>query len=273
MQGSSRAAVAAGQQALDALVSGAAGASGSAALAEDLFGIGAALDSSVSLRRALTDPTRDAGAKGELVRRLLTGKAGAQAIELIVGLVSHRWSSERDLTDTIENFAVQALVSGAEAGQRADQIEDELFRFERIVAGNRELRDSVGDRRADSAARAAMVDRLLTGKAQPETVRLARQAVLAPRGRRFDRVVDEYLGIIATRRSQLSATVTTAVDLDATQRERLVAALTRIYDKQVHLNVVIDPTVVGGIRVEIGDEVLDGTIARKLEGARRHFGS
>ena len=67
--------------------------------------------------------------------------------------------------------------------------------------------------------------------------------------------------------------MTTAVDLDATQRERLVAALTRIYDKQVHLNVVIDPTVVGGIRVEIGDEVLDGTIARKLEGARRHFGS
>ena len=81
-----------------------------------------------------------------------------------------------------------------------------------------------------------------------------------------------YLSIISTRREQLSATVTSAIELDADQSRRLVAALTRIYGKPVHLKVVIDPAIVGGIRVQIGDEVVDGTVLRKLEGARRHLG-
>jgi F-type H+-transporting ATPase subunit delta len=85
-------------------------------------------------------------------------------------------------------------------------------------------------------------------------------------------VIAGYLSIISTRREQLSATVTSAIELDADQSRRLVAALTRIYGKPVHLKVVIDPAIVGGIRVQIGDEVVDGTVLRKLEGARRHLG-
>ena len=95
----------------------------------------------------------------------------------------------------------------------------------------------------------------------------------APRGRRFSAVIEDYLKTLAATRAHLAATVTSAVALDDTQRERLAAALTRVYGSQVHLNVVLDPTVVGGIKVEIGDEVVDGTVLRKLEGARRHFGS
>ena len=141
-----------------------------------------------------------------------------------------------------------------------------------IVAGTPSLRDAVTDRRATPAARAEVIQALLAGKAQPETLRLARQAVLGARGRRFDRVIAGYLAIIATRREQLSATVTSAIDLDADQSQRLAAALTRIYGKPVHLKVVLDPQIVGGIRVQIGDEVVDGTVLRKLEGARRHLG-
>lgn len=270
MQGASRAAAAVGQQALDEALS--AGADGTR-LSDELFAVARILDGNASLRRALTDPTRESTAKGELVERLLHGKVGDAALRIARGLAGQRWSADRDLADTLEDFAVQALVGTGGGLARADHVEDELFRFERIVAANPALRDALTDRRADPAARLGVVTSLLGGKAQPETVTLAGRAVATPRGRRFDRVVETYLGIIAGRREQLSAIVTCAVDLDVTQRDRLAAALTRIYGKPVHLNVVVDPRIVGGIRVQVGDEVVDGTILRRLDEARRHIGA
>jgi F-type H+-transporting ATPase subunit delta len=95
--------------------------------------------------------------------------------------------------------------------------------------------------------------------------------VLAPRGRRFDRTLEHYLALAAKRREQLTAVVTSAVDLDQAQRERLANALQGIYGKQVLLQVVLDPKVIGGIHVQIGDEVVDGTVLRKIDAARRHL--
>jgi F-type H+-transporting ATPase subunit delta len=112
---------------------------------------------------------------------------------------------------------------------------------------------------------------LLQGKVSAETARLARQSVLVPRGRRFDRTMRDYLALAARRREQLTAVVTSAVDLDEGQRQRLANALQRIYGKTIQLQMVVDPKVVGGVRVQIGDEVVDGTVLRKLEGARRHI--
>lgn len=269
MQGSSRAAARAARDAFGTSLDSGADLR---ILAEDLFGITAALDENAALRRALADPSREGPAKAELVRRLFSGRVSAAAGALLEMLVAQRWSAERDLSDTLESLAVEAVVASAERAGRADQVEDELFRFERIVAGNPALRDALTDRRADVRSKERVVARLLAGRASDETIRLARQAVLAPRGRRFDRVLEGYLAVAATRREELAATVTTAVDLDVRQRERLVAALSRHYGKPVHLNVVLDPSVVGGIRVQVGDDVVDGTILRRLEEARRHFG-
>ncbi len=268
MQGSSRAAALAGQDAFAAaLDSGVDGAT----LAEDLFALTAVIDHNATLRRALADPSRDGSAKADLVSRLFDGKVSPAAVELLTVLASQRWSTERDLSDTVESLAVETVVASAETAGRADQLEDELFRFERIVAGNVALREALTDRRGDVQGKEQVVTALLEGKASDETVRLARQAVLAPRGRRFDRVLETYLAIAGMRRQQLAATVVSAIDLDATQRERLAAALSAHYGKDVHLNVIIDSAVIGGIRVQIGDDVVDGTILRRLEGARRHF--
>src|SRR5699024_4346983 len=121
--------------------------------------------------------------------------------------------------------------------------------------------------------KAELVGSLLRDKARPETVRLARQAVLAPRGRRFDRTIDEYLAIAAERRQQLTAVVTTAVDLTEEQRTRLSGALQRTYGKPVMLQVVHEEDVIGGIRVQVGDEVVDGTVLRRLDEAKRHLAS
>lgn len=269
MQGSSRGALIAAKEAFaSTLDSG----TDPAALAEDLFGVVGAIDGSAALRRALGDPSREGSAKAALVDRLFAGKIGAPALDLLKSVVEQRWSEERDLSDTAEQLAVGAVIAGAENAGRADQVEDELFRFERVVAGAPALRDALTDRRATPEAKAEVVQSLLEGKTAPETLRLARQAVLASRGRRFDRVLDTYQAIAETRRAQLAAVVTSAIDLDETQRARLVAALRSHYGKAVHLNVVVDPSVIGGIRVQIGDDVVDGTILRRLEGVRRQLG-
>ena len=266
MQGSSRAAFAAGHDAFVAALG--SGAEGSA-LAEDLFGVTGALDSSASLRRALVDPSRDGTAKAGLVDALFGPKISGTATGLLKALVSERWSDDQDLGDAIESLAVEAVVASAEQGGQLDALEDDLFRFERLVAADSELRDALSAHGGDENVKAALVEALLEGKASAETIRLARQAAVSPRGRRFGRVLEGYLAIAARRREQLTATVTVAVDLDDTQRRRLAQALSGIYNRPVQINVVLDPAVVGGIRVQVGDEVVDGTILRRVQEAER----
>lgn len=269
MQGSSRAAVFEGRPAFEsALTSG-----DPVVVADELFAVTGLLDGNPSLRRAVADPSREGSDKSGLVTQLLGSQVSAGVVGVVAGLAAQRWSQERDLTDTLERFAVEATLKGAEDNGAIDQVEDELFRFERLVAGNAELRDALGNRQGQAAGKAELVGTLLEGKARPETIRLARQSVLAPRGRRFDRTIEEYLDIAAERRQQLTAVVTTAVDLTDAQRSRLASALQRIYSKPVLLQLVHDEDVIGGIRVQVGDEVVDGTVLRRLDEAKRHLAS
>ena len=266
MRGSSRAAFAAGHEAfVAALGSGAYGS----ALAGDLFGVTGALDSSASLRRALVDPSRDSAAKRGLVLELFGSRISAAAASVLNALVSQHWADDQDLGDATETLAVEALVASAEADGRLDALENDLFRFGRVVAADSGLRDALSAQGGDDTVKAALVETLLQGKASAETIRLARQAAVAPRGRRFGRVLESYLAVAAKRREQMTATVTVAVPLDDSQRQRLVRALSAIYDGPVQINVVLDPAVVGGIRVQVGDEVVDGTILRRLQEAER----
>ena len=268
MRGSSRAAVIAGSTALEAaLASGA----DRARLGDELLAVTDLVDGNATLRRALGDPSREAAEKQSLAERLLTGKVSAEALVVVKTLVGQRWASERDLADTVEMLGVEAILAGAEHQGHMDRVEDELFRFDRIVAGSPELRDRLTNRQGDTDAKAGVVSQLLEGRTAPETVRLARQAVLAPRGRKLDRTLERYLALAAKRREQLTAVVTAATDLDDAQRDRLSRALQSIYGKAVLLQVAVDPAVLGGIRVRVGDEVVDGTIMRRLDEARRHI--
>ncbi|KGN34893.1 ATP synthase subunit delta [Knoellia sinensis KCTC 19936] len=265
MRGSSRGARAAADKALALALDGV----DRTALAEELFAINAAIDGDVSLRRAFADPSRDGESKRGLADRLFGGKVSEAANTLTGEVVAQRWQKEGDLGDTFESLAVRALLAGAEKGERIDDVEDELFRFERIVASDAELRDVLSSRNADSTGKAGLVRGLLEGKVQPETIRLAEQAVLVPRGRRLDRVLESYLKLASERRDELTALVTSVVALDERQQHRLTSALRAIYGKKVTLRSVLDPSVVGGIRVQIGDEVVDGTVLRRLEAVQR----
>ena len=269
MRGISRDSLAAGQERLETLLS--AASTDPAVLAEDLFGVTGALAGSPSLRRALTDPSRDGEAKATLAARLFSGKVSGAATDLVAGLVRSRWASAGDLTDAIESFAVSAELSSAERAGRLDAVEDELFRFSRTISGDQGLRDAFSARTQGSDRKADLVRRLLGGKAAPETVRLAVQAAADPRGMRTEQVLDGFVEAAAQRRRQLVAGVTVAVPLDQAQRDRLAAALQRIYGRPVRLNVDVDPAVVGGIRVELGGEIVDGTISGRLDEARRRL--
>ena len=268
MRGSSRGAYADAKDVFDAL---SPEVSDQAGFADDLFAINGLIDGDAVLRRALSDPSREGDQKRGLATTLLQGKVSDPAVRVVAQLAAGRWADERDLGDSLERLAVEAVLSGAEREGRADRVEDELFRFERIVAANPDLRDALTNRQGDPLGKAVVVEQLLEDKAAPETVRLARQSVLAPRGRRLDRTLEEYLAIAAKRREQVTAVVSTAVPLDVEQQQRLAAALERIYSRKVLLQLVHDPEVVGGIRVQVGDEVVDGTVIKRLDEARRHI--
>lgn len=267
MNGSSRIAAAAVDQAFGAVVDQA----DRTQLAEDLFAVTALVDGNASLRRALADPSREGDAKRELATGLLSGKVGDDAVRLTADAAAQRWSAERDYSDTLEALAVQSLLAEAESAGRIDDVEDQLFRFERIVAGDSALRDTLASRNTDGEGKARLVATLLEGKAHPETIRLAQQAVRSPRGRRVDRILEGYLKLAATRRDELTALVTVAAPLSEQQGARLRTALEGIYGKSVSLQTVVDPHVLGGIRVQIGDEVVDGTISRRIDEAGRHL--
>jgi len=270
MQGSSRAAAAASR---DAFTGALVASANPQRLAEELFAAVDVLDGNATLRRAVADPSREGTEKAALVERLFAGKVSAEALVVIKGVAGQRWSTERDLSDTLESYGVETLIAAAESAGRADRVEDELFHFERIVAADEALRSALGDQTAPADRRVTVVESLLADKGAPETVALVRQAVRAPRGRRFDRAVEGFLATASARRDQQTATVTSAIPLTEGDRVRLVEGLSAIYGGKVYLNTVIDPRVMGGVKVEIGDEVIDGTVIRKLDGARRAMGA
>lgn len=269
MQGGSRESLASLREDLGAVIR--SGDLDLAALAGELFDVVALLDRELSLRRVLTDPSRSADARAELANELFAEQVSEAAGDLLAAAVRARWSRSRDLADAVEMLAAEALVASAEQAGRLDTVEDELFRAGRIIAGSPRLRSALSDRSAPAEHRLELVDDLLEGKVAAETLRLVRQAVVAPRGRSLDDALQEFAEVAAERRSRVVATVTAAVPLTQAQRERLGDLLAAAYGHQIQLNVQLDAELIGGLRVEIGDEVIEGSVLSRLADARRRL--
>ncbi|MGW7195796.1 F0F1 ATP synthase subunit delta [Streptomyces chryseus] len=269
MNGASREALAAARERLDALTDNPS--VDAAKLAGELAAVTALLDREVSLRRVLTDPAQSGEAKALLAARLLSGQVGGEAADLVSGMVRHRWSRSRDLVDSIEELADTADLTAAQQAGVLDDVEDEVFRFGRIVASDTGLRAALTDRSASVSAKSELLRSLLGGKAQPVTERLVVRLVAQPRGRSLEAGLESLSKLAAARRDRMVAVVTTAVPLTDQQKQRLGAALAKLYGRQMHLNLEVDPEVLGGIQVQIGDEVINGTIADRLEEASRRM--
>ena len=240
-------------------------------VSDELFAVVSLLTSNGSLRRALSDPAMSSDLKQRLVDNLLTDKVSAPTLALVRLAARSRWSEPRDVVDALEAVAVDAAMTRAEREEQLDEVEDELFRFERIIDGEPQLRSALTNRNLPAERKQQLVHRLLDGKAAPVTVALVERAVLFPRGRTVERVLDEFTAFAAQRRSRLIARVTSAVPLTEDQQNRLSDALAREFGHEVRLRMVVDPELVGGITVRVGDELLDASVLRQLGAARRHL--
>jgi F-type H+-transporting ATPase subunit delta len=269
MNGASREALAAARERLDALTDSTS--VDATVLADELAAVTALLDREVSLRRVLTDPAQAGEAKAELVQRLLGGQVGGETADLVSGLVRSRWSQSRDLVDALEGLANLADLTAVQQAGALDDVEDELFRFGRIVSSNTELRAALTDRAATASAKGELLSSLLGGRANGTTERLVTRLVTAPRGRSLESGLESLSKLAAERRNRLVAVVTSAVPLSDTQKQRLGAALGKLYGHQIHLNIDVDPEVLGGIRVQVGDEVINGSLADRIEDAGRRL--
>ena len=242
-------------------------------LADELLAISGVFGKSHALRGTLADAGTAAERKQTLVAQIFGGKVSPLAVQVLSDVVARRWSSERDLTDAVEQLGAEAAFVMAERAGTLDAIEDELFRFGRIAEGQPELLATLDDLSLDPRVRAGVIHDLLDGKADATTIKLLEHVTMNPRGRRFQQALAEFSTLAAARREQLVADVRTATPLTAEQEQRLSAALARIYGRAVHLQVAMDPAIMGGVVVRIGDEIIDGSIATRLEQARRQLAS
>ena len=241
------------------------------ALADELFAVARLLDGQLTLRRSLSDPAGKPDERAALANRLFASRLSPAALELVETVARQRWSRPPDLVEAFMALATEASLDAAEVRGELDDVEDELFRFGRIVSSDRELGRILSDRKAQAGGKAALLDRLLSRKVSPVTDQLLRNVLTGPHVGHAENAIERLSEVASRRRGQSVARVTTAVPLTAEQEQRLTGVLGRIYGRTVGLQVTVDPSVLGGLIVQVGDEVIDGSIAHRLEAARRRL--
>jgi len=239
-------------------------------LGSDMFAVHDVLTVEPSLRRALTDPSAPTEAKTGLVSGVFSGKVAEQTVTVLETVAGQRWSSTSDFVSTVEQLGVMAYVIAADQEGQLSALEDDLFRFGRVVSANPALRDALTNKQVAVGHRQELVTDLLRDKVSAPAVRLVVQAV-ASRHQSLEMALEEYQKVAADRQARVVALVRSAVELTDDERTRLAAALGQLYGRDIHLNTVVDPDVLGGIKVQIGDEVIDGTVAGRLDDARRRI--
>ena len=252
--------------------SGPPASTGPEAVGEDLFAVVRLLGREHALRRALSDPSKPADEKGALVAALFHGKVTPEAEEVVTAAVRSQWASPADMSDAIEQIATEAFAMAAEASGQLDELEDELFRFGRVVAGEPELRIALSSESVlPEEGKRELLGALLSGKVTPVALRVITEMSLNPRGRSLPASLEMCTRIVARRRERLIAVVHVATDLTPAQRRKLADSLAANYGHDVYINVVIDPAIMGGMTIQIGDELIDASVASRLAAVRRRL--
>ena len=268
LQSASRESLKAATARLDAHVDD-TGASDLTRLADDLFAVLTLLEREHALRRALGDSATPAASRTGLADRLLSGKVGRPALDLVSDLVSSRWSRSADLVEAVETLARNAAFGVAEKDGSLDRVEDELFRFGRILDREPELARLLSDSATPADKRVGLLHEVAGQKVAPVTATLLEQAVRTQRSRNLDVAAEELSELAAARRDRYVAHVRTPVRMTGEQEQRLTESLTRLYGRPISLQVELDPDLLGGLVVRVGGELIDGSVAGRVATARR----
>lgn len=238
------------------------------AAADQVLAVAALFGREPGLRRALADPARSAEDRVELFRGLVRGKIDDDVLNLVETLVAARWSRPSELWDAAERLGVDTVLASAERADELAEVEDELFRFAQVVDGAPRLATVLGDPGAPVEQRARLIDDLLGGKARPTTVRLAKVALTGFGGRGFGASLSRLIELAAAARNRQVAYVTSAIALTDDEEDQLGAYLAQRYSRHISVKVIVDPEVIGGLSVQIGSDLYDGTVLRRLVEAR-----
>jgi F-type H+-transporting ATPase subunit delta len=263
--GSSRQSLVAARTALDAAVKGVDALTAST-LSAELFFVADVLGSNISVRRALTDTSRDAAAKGVFIKDLLASKVGKATVELLTELSALRWSGAKDLVQVIEQLAIEAEATAANISGELDRVENEMFVISNTISNSSELRKAF---KSDAHVAKAQLAAELLKNASSSTTKLVSQMVNAWRGRSIESAFADFQWALAVRRNRVIALVRVAAPMSQAQQDRLEAALNKQVGQPVRMNIEIDPTVLGGVSVKFADEMVDGSVSNRLAGAAR----
>lgn len=242
----------------------------SARLGEELFSVVAVFDAQPALRRALTEPSVPVEHKEQLLESLFASQVGKPALNVLKAAAAKRWSRGADLADGIEEVAITAIAASADEADKLDEVEDQLFLFGRILAAEPQLREALSDAAASVDAKRSLLADVLGRKVLKVTRDLLDQIALGRHGS-LARGLAHYQDVLAARHDRLLATAWVATQLDVEHRSRLTKALSDLYTHPVHLNVVVDPDVLGGVRVVVGSDLIDSTVETRLAEAQRQL--
>ena len=263
--GGSRQSLLAARTALDAAVKG-VDAQTASTLSAELFFAADILGSNNSVRRALTDTSRDGAAKSTLIKDLLASKVGTAATGLLTELSALRWSGAKDLVQVIEQLAIEAEATAANISGELDRVENEMFVVSKTISNSSELRKAF---KSDAQFAKAQLAADLLKNASSSTTKLVSQMVNSWRGRSIESAFADYQWALAARRNRVIALVRIAAPMSQAQQNRLEAALNKQVGQPVRMNIEVDPTVLGGVSVKFADEIVDGSVSNRLAGAAR----
>ena len=237
-------------------------------IGNELFTITKVLDDSIQLERALTDPSRPVADKVAVLKELLGDNAHPMTMEIMTDLVSRRWSRARDIANAVEDFGVDAMMYYADATDATLQVSIELSELHSALLNLPVVRAKLYD--YTSEARVKLFREVFSGKTLNKvTMRLAEHATCNLRRRRYLETIQWLINKFSRHMGESMVTVTTATPLKKEQIKRLVEVYSAKVGRQVHINSVVDPTVLGGMRIQVGDEVTDNTVVAQLQNLHR----
>ncbi|HXZ82832.1 MAG TPA: F0F1 ATP synthase subunit delta [Acidimicrobiales bacterium] len=267
---------------------------------DDLVGFARALNASDKLRLVLTDPMNSTTTRRAIVAELLAGKATPETaalfsfavrverpaelpvcVAVLVELAEDecRRAASRvavEMEPAAARGAIRERIRGygervfqeLSAPRQMDEVEDELFAIARLIDANRSLRQTLGDANRPLSGRIAVVDDLFGSACHLPTVRMVRYVLRAGQVRDLVGTLGWLVELAAAERGRRVAAVRSAVVLRPAEKKRIGAALSRIVERDVEVRAIIDPTVIGGILVSVGDLVIDGTVRLRVERLR-----
>ena len=216
------------------------------------------------LRKKLTEDEDFPALKKQLVHRLFDGKASPIAVEIVASGVVQNWSQPKDLVPVLRRQNALVVLTAAERDGSIEQVEDELFRVSRLLDANPQLASLLSDFTKPADKRSGLLGNLIGDQVSTHTWHLLSQAIRLLHGQPAESVADQLAQLAAARRGETVAHVVSAAELSDAQKERLGGVLAEIYHRSISVQTEVDPSIIGGLRIGVGDEVIEADIATRL---------